>query len=79
MSRWDARAIVATKRDGRRLSDDDIKALVNGYMKGDVPDTVVAAFLMACVLRGMDVDETLALTKVMVESGETMRLGYRVE
>jgi pyrimidine-nucleoside phosphorylase len=69
----DPRTIVAAKRDGETLSPGDVQAFVEGYMSGEVSDAVAAAFLMACLLRGLDEGETLALTKAMVDSGETLR------
>jgi pyrimidine-nucleoside phosphorylase len=68
----DPRVIVAAKRDGRSLSDEEVEAFVSGYTSGDVSDALAAAFLMACLLRGLDERETLVLTRAMVESGETM-------
>jgi pyrimidine-nucleoside phosphorylase len=68
----DPRAIVAAKRDGRELSEAEIRGFVEGYTAGDVPDALVAAFLMACLLRGLTPEETLALTRTMVESGDTV-------
>ncbi len=72
MTLQDPRAIVARKRDGEALAPADIQAFVEGYTRGEVTDALAAAFLMACVLRGMDDEETLALTRTMIESGETM-------
>jgi pyrimidine-nucleoside phosphorylase len=69
----DLRSIVAAKRDGRSLSQADVSAFVEGYTRGEVSDALAAAFLMACLLRGLDDDETLALTKAMVDSGDTLR------
>jgi pyrimidine-nucleoside phosphorylase len=68
----DPRAIVAAKRDGGSLSDGQIEAFVLGYTRGEVPDALAAAFLMACLIRGLDERETLALTRAMVGSGETI-------
>ncbi|HET9672000.1 MAG TPA: thymidine phosphorylase [Actinomycetota bacterium] len=68
----DPRAIVAAKRDGRVLTPDEVRGFVDGYVRGDVSDALAAAFLMACLLRGLDADETLALTRAMVDSGETV-------
>jgi pyrimidine-nucleoside phosphorylase len=68
----DPRSIVGAKRDGATLSEGDIRAFVHGYSAGDLPDALAAAFLMACFLRGLDDDETLALTRAMVESGDTV-------
>ena len=71
----DPRSIVAAKRDGRTLAPADIEAFVQGYTRGDVSDALAAAFLMACLLRGLDRDETLALTRTMVTSGDTVAFG----
>jgi pyrimidine-nucleoside phosphorylase len=68
----DPRAIVAAKRDGRTLSEDEVQAFVEGYVRGEVSDALAAAFLMACLLQGLDPAETLALTKAMVASGDTV-------
>ena len=78
MSPRDPRLAVETKRDGRALSEGEIEAFVEGYVRGQVPEEVAAAFLMAAYIRGLDADETAALTKAMVASGKTLRL-ERVE
>jgi pyrimidine-nucleoside phosphorylase len=70
----DPRDVVARKRDGHRLGDDEIRAVVLGYGRQEVPDYVASAFLMACFIRGLDQDETLALTRAMVDSGQTLPL-----
>jgi pyrimidine-nucleoside phosphorylase len=71
----DVRDVVARKRDGHRLGEDEIRALVLGYARQEVPDYVASAFLMACFTRGLDAEETLGLTRAMVDSGETLALG----
>ena len=68
----DPRAIVAAKRDGRELSDGELEAFVRDYTRGEISDALAAAFLMACLLRGLDERETLGLTRAMVESGDTI-------
>jgi pyrimidine-nucleoside phosphorylase len=71
----DVRDVVARKRDGHRLGEEEIRALVLGYARQEVPDYVASAFLMACFIRGLDADETLGLTRAIVDSGETLALG----
>ena len=68
----DLREVVAAKRDGRKLPEAEIRAFVEGYTQGRVSDGLAAAFLMASLLRGLDAEETLALTRTMVESGDTV-------
>jgi pyrimidine-nucleoside phosphorylase len=63
--------LIAKKRDGGELSDDEIGALIGGYVRGDVPDYQMAAWAMAVYLRGMTVAETAALTEHMLQSGIT--------
>ena len=71
----DPRRIVAAKRDGQTLSAADVETFVEGYSRGELSDALAAAFLMACLLRGLDADETLALTRAMVDSGDTVSFG----
>jgi len=49
---------------------------MNAYAAGHVPDYQMAAFLMACFLRGLDRSETSALTDAMLHSGDTLDLAY---
>ena len=67
--------LIEKKRDGGRLSTDEIAHLVGGYTRGEIPDYQMAAFCMAVVLRGMDRRETSDLTAAMVASG--LRLDLR--
>src|SRR5258706_439839 len=66
--------VIEKKRDGGRLSPAEIDFVVQGYVKGQIPDYQVAALLMAIVWRGMDAKETAALTASMVGSGERLDL-----
>jgi len=66
--------LIERKRDGGKLTPDELGALVLGYTKGDVPDYQMSAFCMAVVWRGMDAAETAALTAAMVRSGERLDL-----
>jgi len=68
------REIIAKKRDGGVLTREEIERVVMGYVRGEVPDYQVAAWLMACFLRGLNREETLALTEIMAQSGEQLDL-----
>src|SRR5919108_4219282 len=70
----DFRDVVAAKRDGAALSDVDIRAFVLGFTRGQIPDDLAAALLMAAFIQGLDSGETVALTSAMVESGATLPL-----
>lgn len=62
--------IIAKKRDGKELSHEEIKYLIEGYVHGNIPDYQVSAFLMAIYFRGMSDDELFYLTDMMAASGE---------
>ena len=66
--------IIARKRDGQSLTDEEISFFVQGFTQGSIPDYQVAAWLMAVVLRGMDRRETVALTMAVVHSGKQLDL-----
>src|SRR6202171_4013859 len=66
--------VIGRKRDGGEHSTEEIELLVSGYVRGDIPDYQVAAWLMAVCIRGMTRAETLALTRAMVASGEVLDL-----
>ena len=66
--------LIRQKRDGGELGADDIRDFVMGATEGSWPDYQLAAMLMAIVLRGMSVDEAVALTNAMIRSGRTLDL-----
>src|SRR5216683_905044 len=66
--------VIARKRDGGEHSAEEIEFLLSGYLRGDIPDYQMAAWLMAVCIRGMTRAETLALTQAMVRSGEVLDL-----
>jgi pyrimidine-nucleoside phosphorylase len=66
--------LIASKRDGRAVSSDDLHQLVRGYTDKDVPDYQMSAFLMAGYLRGFSHEETVALTDAMLTSGGQLDL-----
>jgi pyrimidine-nucleoside phosphorylase len=71
----DPRRVVADKRDGKTLAPADIQAFIDGYTDGHVSDALAASFLMASLLRGLEDDETLAMTRAMIDSGDTVSFG----
>ena len=64
--------IIRTKRDGAKLTPGQIQAFVQGLTDQGWSDGQAAALAMAIVWRGMDTDETVALTEAMTRSGETL-------
>jgi pyrimidine-nucleoside phosphorylase len=66
--------IIAKKRDGEELTDEEIKFFVEGYTRGEIPDYQASAWCMAVFLQGMTHAEATALTMHMAHSGDTLDL-----
>ena len=66
--------VIGRKRDGHEHSPEEIQFLLGGYLRKEIPDYQMAAWLMAVCIRGMTAPETLALTRAMIESGEVLDL-----
>ena len=64
--------LIERKRDGGRLTPDEIRELVLGHASGEIPDYQLAAFCMAVYFKGLTAEETLALTDAFVRSGSTL-------
>ena len=61
--------LIAKKRDGGTHTREELEAIVNGFVSGEVADYQMAAWMMAVYLRGMTDEETAELTDVMAHSG----------
>lgn len=66
--------IIIKKRDGGILNEDEISFVVDEYVKGNIPDYQMSALLMAIYFRGMNLAETISLTKKMAYSGKVLDL-----
>ena len=66
--------IIIKKRDRQTLTNEEIKFMVEGYVKGIIPDYQMSAFLMATFFNDMTTDERFTLTKAMLESGDQIDL-----
>jgi pyrimidine-nucleoside phosphorylase/thymidine phosphorylase len=66
--------VIEKKREGRANSPEEIRELLTGLLDGSVPRYQVSAWLMAVLFRGMEPDETAALTRLMMESGDVLDL-----
>ena len=67
--------LILKKRAGRALSADEIDFFVRGYAAGQIPDYQASALAMAVYFQGMDSDETVALTRSMMLTGQVLDLG----
>ena len=66
--------LIAKKRDGGELSTEEIKYMIEGYVRGEIADYQMSAMCMAILFRGMSDQETLDLTTAMMHSGEVVDL-----
>jgi pyrimidine-nucleoside phosphorylase len=66
--------LIERKRNGEELPPEEIRELVLGYGRGEIPDYQLAAFCMAVWFRGLSAAETLAMTEAIIQSGETIDL-----
>ena len=66
--------LILKKRNGGTMTEEEIRFLVDGYTKGEIPDYQMAAFLMAVFFQKMTAEETLYLTSAMTHSGEVLDL-----
>ena len=66
--------LIERKRDGHRLAPEELRALLDGYMSGELADYQMAAFLMAVFFRGLDAEELSELTRAIIDSGTRLDL-----
>lgn len=66
--------LIMKKRDGKKLTKEEIEFMTDGYTRGIIPDYQMSAMMMAIFFRGMDEEETLNLTMAMRDSGEKLDL-----
>ena len=75
--------LIKAKREGETLAPGDIRAFIDGYTRGVIPDYQMSALLMAVFFRGLDREELGAWTRAMLESGEVLDLsdtkGFKVD
>ena len=70
----DIYSVISRKRDGGKLSADEIKYFVQSFTNGKIADYQASALLMAMFINGLDEEETVCLTMEMRDSGDIMDL-----
>ncbi len=66
--------LIEKKSDGGVLSREEIQFMVNGFVKGDIPDYQMSSMMMAILQRGMTDEEATELTMAMMHSGDVVDL-----
>jgi len=64
--------VIKHKREGKTLEEEQISFFIDGVVKENVDAAQIGAMLMAIYFRGMTLDETAALTKAMMNSGDIL-------
>src|SRR3954447_14396690 len=64
--------LIERKREGAELSTGEIRALIDGFTRGEIPDYQMSAWAMAVFFRGMTARETSDLTMAMMRSGRVL-------
>ena len=66
-------SLIEKKRDGGKLSAEEIEALITDFTRGKIPDYQMSAWAMAVFFRGMTAMETKHLTDAMMNSGRVLK------
>ena len=66
--------ILEKKKQGKKLSKEEITFFIDGYTRGEIPDYQASAFTMAVIFQGLDKEETAILTDCMMHSGDVIDL-----
>ena len=66
--------LISKKRDGGALTKEEMTHLIEGYVKGEIPDYQMSAFLMAVYFQGMTKEETAIMTDLVAGSGDMVDL-----
>ena len=66
--------IIDKKKNGEVLTKDELKFAFYGYLGDQIPDYQMSSLLMAICLKGMNTEETFALTDLFLHSGDVLDL-----
>ena len=66
--------LIMKKRNGEALTKEEIQYMITEYVDGKIPDYQMSAFLMAVYFKGMNEEETLAMTQAVAHSGDMVDL-----
>lgn len=62
--------IILKKRNGEKLSQNELKFFIESYLKNEIPEYQMSALLMAIFFGNMKVEEVQILTEVYIKSGK---------
>jgi len=70
-------AHIKEKMDGKQHSDTEVREIIHGLMSEDLSDVELTAWITAIYIRGLEKEETLSLTRAIVDSGTTLKLNAK--
>ena len=68
--------IINKKRLGKELSYSELKEIFEGYLNREVYDYQMSSLLMAICINGMTDEEIFSLTKIFIDSGDTLDFSH---
>lgn len=66
--------LITKKKENHELTKEEIHFIIDGYVKGNIPDYQMSALLMAICFQGLSKEEQVLLTNEMLMSGESVDL-----
>ncbi len=68
--------IIVKKKNKQELTKEELEFAINGYLNNDIKDYQMSSLLMAIVINGMTLEETINLTDIMINSGDIIELSF---
>ena len=68
--------IIDKKENGEKLTKEELKYVIDGYLNGSIKDYQMASLLTEIDLLGLSEEETINLTDIMLHSGEILDLNF---
>ena len=69
--------IIEKKEKNEKLTKEELKYAVDGFLEGKIKDYQMSAFLTEIDLLGLSEEESIDLTNIMLNSGETIKLDIK--
>ena len=67
-------SLIKKKLNGHKLTPEELKQIIEDVVKNRLTNIELTYFVAASYVRGLDTDETVALTKAMIDTGEVLKI-----
>ena len=68
--------LIKRKLDGKKLSEDDMNTIIEDIVANKLTSVEITYFVAAGYTKGLDMDETVALTKAMINTGKVLKVDH---